>query len=483
MSYSRRFAKAPLEHLKSAFRSVRETLKHLHVSVRIASVAIALFFFDQGWTMAEAQEYLVALVLTALTVLFTFTAVYGWSGIPRQPKITKWLKAILMMVSLLWGVYWTVVILRLKGDKPWGHITRADLFTAGSYIAPIRTLMRPSLLIAFIAGAIISWFIMKRRASNLLCPNKQLHEIAEGDKASIKSLVRIVGILYKPDFGKAYIDFVFSVFNNSLYDIVIDNTIKKGGIRFGEDNEKFYYEPKIEGDKPKYCASRSGTFFILRQAIRAEDIPRFRDTDDVLLYFYDLEIMFHGVEESTGIGPTRLETNHYLQTKKGMWRNWDRLDFVFGYTDEQWADITLGNVEKSGIYKQDGGLIELKAELVELKSENQRLLDIVGEDNRKHRRNLIERWEKLINDAARKYRSDDNTDMSFAEILMNQRDFLSLRQHLSFEANKVLTDNKFDETIRIVGDPGGKMFVNPSDHLEALLSNELLRLQREWGLV
>ncbi|HEY9286251.1 MAG TPA: hypothetical protein VIP46_22560 [Pyrinomonadaceae bacterium] len=299
--------------------------------------------------MTEAGEYFVALIFTALAVLFTFAALYGWSGIPQQPKVTKSIKAVLMIASFLWGVYWAVVILRLKGDKPWGNITRADLFKIGSYLTPdltpIRPLLSASILGAFIAGAVVTYFVVTWRAKNQLCPDTRLHSLAEGDKASIQNLVRIVGILYQPDFGKAYIDFTFSVYNNSLYDIVIDNKIKKGGIRFGEDNEKFYYEPKIEGDKPKYCGSRGSTFFLLRQAIRAEDIPRFRDADDVLLYFHDLEIMFQGAAESTGIGSTRLRTDYYLQTKKGMWRDWDRLHYVFGYTDEQWADITSGRVK------------------------------------------------------------------------------------------------------------------------------------------
>lgn len=77
-----------------------------------------------------------------------------------------------------------------------------------------------------------------------------LYEIADHDRASIKQLVRVAGIAYQPEFGKAYIDFIFSAFNMSLYDIIINNSINKGAIRFGEDFEKFYYPTRIESDRP-----------------------------------------------------------------------------------------------------------------------------------------------------------------------------------------------------------------------------------------
>jgi len=143
MANSRRSPSALLAPIKAAFLSVKDTFKHPNNILRIVAFAIALFLFNQGWTMSGAGEYVVALSFMVLAVLFTLVAVYGWSGIPRQPKVTRLLKAVLVIVSLLWGVYSAVVIVRQKPDKPWGNITSADLSTIGSYLTPDITPIRP----------------------------------------------------------------------------------------------------------------------------------------------------------------------------------------------------------------------------------------------------------------------------------------------------------------------------------------------------
>lgn len=192
------------------------------------------------------------------------------------------------------------------------------------------------------------------------CQDEWLHEVAKTDKTSIEKLIRIVGILYNPDFEKAHIDFTLCVFNISLYDIAIDNAIKKGAIRFGEDNEKFFYPANIESEHPIDCPSRGDAFFVIRQAIRAEEIERLRKQDNYLIRFYDLEIMFQGGKHFPQADPLRLDVReHYVETQKRMWRAWDQVGFVFGYNDEQWAVIQSGHTDRLAEIE------ELKAKLKE----------------------------------------------------------------------------------------------------------------------
>lgn len=211
----------------------------------------------------------------------------------------------------------------------------------------------PSFAIGVLVTALVAWRLIflrhrerqarERELQTLICPEQDLHKRKADDKDRIKELVRIAGISYQPEFSKAYIDFGFSIFNMSLYDIIIDCSIKRGAIRFGEDWDKFFYEPKIESDQPIMCRSRAGNYFVIRQAVRPEEIVRFCDSDNLLISFGGLEIRFREAEPSSATGvETVLDTNHYVETKKRVWRPLGQLQFVFGYTNEQWAEIASG---------------------------------------------------------------------------------------------------------------------------------------------
>ena len=65
---------------------------------------------------------------------------------------------------------------------------------------------------------------------------------------------------------------------------------------------------------------------------------RFREADNLLISFDNLEIMFWESEQSLAEG-MRLEIKPYLETKKHVWRALEQTEFIFGYTDEQWALI------------------------------------------------------------------------------------------------------------------------------------------------
>jgi hypothetical protein len=201
---------------------------------------------------------------------------------------------------------------------------------------------------AITAGAV--WFVARRRmrpdsdasssgSDDLSLAEKRLREIVRNDKTGISGLVRLAGITYQPNFGKAHIDFVFSVFNVSIYDIAIDNKIKAGPIRFGEDWEPFHYEPKIASDEPIVCPARGGNFFVVRQPIRLEEIERF-NTHEYIIAFFDLHIDFHGTKNFPEIETTRFDlTQRYLETRKGFVRFLDRLENIFVYSEEQWKAL------------------------------------------------------------------------------------------------------------------------------------------------
>jgi hypothetical protein len=177
------------------------------------------------------------------------------------------------------------------------------------------------------------------------CSYEWVHKKADDDRASIKNMVRIVGIFYRPDFDKSHIDFIFGVFNNSLYDVLIDNSVGSGFILYGPDHDKFHYSAKFLSEKPIYCGSRDKASFVVRQPIRDEGTERrLAEKGDILISFGNLPISFQGTPQFPEIGITPLDTNHHLETKKGIWSG-DEPEIVFGYTDEQWAKVTQGGPE------------------------------------------------------------------------------------------------------------------------------------------
>jgi hypothetical protein len=146
----------------------------------------------------------------------------------------------------------------------------------------------------------------------------------------------------------------------SIYDIAIDNKIKAGTIRFGEDWESFHYEPKIASDEPIVCPARGGTFFVIRQPIRLEEVERFK-THEYIIGFYELHIDFQGTENFPEIDTTQLDlTQRYLETRKGVVRFLDRLELIFTYSDEQWR--ALKNADEITALKNQVKALESRAQ-------------------------------------------------------------------------------------------------------------------------
>jgi len=88
----------------------------------------------------------------------------------------------------------------------------------------------------------------------------------------------------------------------------------------------------MKPDIPQVCISRDDVFFYLHQAVTDEEAKLFRDSENIVVSFNQLEIIFHARNVSH-IQATRLDTsNCHVETKTpGFWRAWDSLQFVFGF--------------------------------------------------------------------------------------------------------------------------------------------------------
>ena len=203
----------------------------------------------------------------------------------------------------------------------------------------------------------------------IICSSEQEYAIFNEDKSSIENRIRITYISYRPDFEKSHVDFSFHVFNNSLYDIVIDKTLGQDSFityDFGEcDHPRFQYPPIIESNKIIRCPSRGTCGFIVRQPIRQEGLEPKLKTDDALIQFSGLNISFRVANDADGNAKRLRTLQHILETKRGGWSG-DDPAIVFGLTEEQWAAVQSGQPERLT------EIANLKKEVETLKEELQR---------------------------------------------------------------------------------------------------------------
>jgi hypothetical protein len=297
---------------------------------------LAALLFSFGWGFLQGKNFPVArLFFTASCIFLALKAISEarkFEG--AKARVTGSVVAV-FLGGLLWVTCWFWVF-HNESQEP-----KPEFFTwLWSYISWIRLLPFRRILLAVgitgLIGSVLIVFVQQRRER---CPDKRLHEWAKEDRANIARRVRIVAILYRPNFDEFYIDFIVGVFNNSLYDIVIVPLIESGEILVSYDYKRFHYEPKFTTKERIYCGSRSSATFVVRQALRDEEITRFfKDVDDTLFTFGNLRISFRGTTQFAEIGTEQLDTNYYVQSKKGVWSADDPV-IIFGLTDEQWAAL------------------------------------------------------------------------------------------------------------------------------------------------
>lgn len=210
------------------------------------------------------------------------------------------------------------------------------------------------------------------------CNYEWLHKIAESDKKAIEERARVCAILYlSPPLATAerlqeYIEFTFFIFNLSLYDIVFSDSLG-GCITFGSTNERFTRACKMANDKAVVCHARDNCTLTVRQYLDPTEAKNIARIDNVLFWFKALGVTFRRVGSSplqmvggsslrrvggsSDESPVLLNTDYCLQTKQGRWHVNDYPEYAFALNDEQWADLTRGD------------LVRKRAEITELQLE------------------------------------------------------------------------------------------------------------------
>lgn len=158
------------------------------------------------------------------------------------------------------------------------------------------------------------------------CSEPRLHVIGNTDKNEIQSAVTVRGILFRNQIeqGKRYVDFVFSIFNQSLYDIAIDGTLGDGQISF--DGEPLVKEKAVVENKAQLVPPRMPGSFTVRQYLDFGDVDAIKKaTDDRIFRLDALWIKVKGGPEFVeAIDEKRLKID-YSSLSKGFpqWVNFD----------------------------------------------------------------------------------------------------------------------------------------------------------------
>ena len=336
--------------------------------------------------MYEAQYELAVILYFVGVVLFAAKAT-SHSQTEKQKGRKVMIIIIASVAFLALSLYWVKYIYQAKTHQPYA-VTQLTA-SIWPYIAavgqwPWRWIL-PTAVMVFILTTIVNVKRERQRQSPAESPETvRLRAIAKTDKERIKNLVRIPWILYHPHFDEKepYIDFVFVIFNNSLYDIAFDSSIK-GDIWSDSSERPFHYEPKIHSHHPIKCSSRSGTNFLIRHPLTKEEVvARFEGRDNVVIWFDTLQITFAGTEQFPEIGSTQLETRFFcLETKKGAWRNPnENEEFAFLYTDDQWAALKAPSPQ--GQTEIEQALIQSRADFNNLQDKYDKVLSQLEDKGR-----------------------------------------------------------------------------------------------------
>jgi hypothetical protein len=138
---------------------------------------------------------------------------------------------------------------------------------------------------------------------------KRLQLVAKQDRENIQDSVIVTGIHFRNEttYGNRHIDFVFALFNQSLYEITIDDLLGDGDIVF--DREPFVKNKEIVNNKAQNIPARASGHFTVRQYLDAGDIEAVKAaTDDRLFGLHNLRIKIKG-----GAGFEQIVTEKQLQ--------------------------------------------------------------------------------------------------------------------------------------------------------------------------
>lgn len=129
----------------------------------------------------------------------------------------------------------------------------------------------------------------------LATPNKRLIAIANNDAADIQEAVIVTGVQFRNEieYYKRYVDFAFVVFNQSVYDISIDDQLGEGDIIF--DKQPLVGVKRIEENKAQNVRPRTTGSFTVRQHLDSGDIDAIKKArGDRRFEFHNLRIKLKG---------------------------------------------------------------------------------------------------------------------------------------------------------------------------------------------
>jgi hypothetical protein len=153
------------------------------------------------------------------------------------------------------------------------------------------------------------------------CPDNRIHIIAENDKNNIRNVVVVQGIdsqIEIEDGKLPYIWFKFAIFNMSIYEISIDESID-GYIRF--DKEKLTQFKEIVRNAAINCPIRhSGCYFTIQQRLSKDELDLIMNSPDSTPFWFDgLLVKINGGTDYPQVVPRPLEIKGTVSRKSPRW--------------------------------------------------------------------------------------------------------------------------------------------------------------------
>gem|GEM_PF-5151473 len=156
------------------------------------------------------------------------------------------------------------------------------------------------------------------------CGAGWLHAIAENDRTQIQNAVQVrgIGLRNLMDDGIPRLEFVFSVYNKSVYPISIE--FMDGYIRFSHEEKLRKSNLEMKENQVVDCPPRRSASFTLEQTLLDSEVRYITSqTDDKLFWFDELVIMIKGGSFPSGIVPQRLKIEGQVSRKVQVWRNYN----------------------------------------------------------------------------------------------------------------------------------------------------------------
>jgi hypothetical protein len=259
---------------------------------------IALFLYGIGVNAMFGDQYIVASALYFAAILIAGIKVGAEAKADGKKFGTLLIivvAALVVFIASLWWVKHTHEMLARQPDATPAIIAWVWAHTLYARSLPWRWILG-SIATGFLFASIVNVIRGRQNLASASegCPARWLHAIAENDRSEIQNAVTVSGIQFRNEIetGKRYVDFVFSIFNKSVYEISIDDEIK-GDIIF--DGEILVTEKRMDKNRAQNCHVRGSGYFTVRQFLNTAEIDSIKNaTGDKTFRLEGLFIMIKG---------------------------------------------------------------------------------------------------------------------------------------------------------------------------------------------